>query len=155
MNTAATPDDPRPAARYVVRTVDEDWIDLFDPPSRIDAKRPAWEEARRRVRNHPECITLVIDRHTGATLWKSDPEVPRRYVVRSVADTVFHALDRDLSVAGELLSAHKLKDDALTAFYEAAAEPSRDIVVLLDTAASPAATVVATSEDHGYDPEAA
>ena len=41
------------APRYVIRTIDEDWIDVFDPPSRIDDRRSAWEEARRRVRVHP------------------------------------------------------------------------------------------------------
>lgn len=154
MNTAPTAATARPAPRYVVRTVDEDWIDPFDPPSRIDARRPAWEEAQRRVRAHPECTTVVLDRHTGATLWQSDPDIPRRYVVAVVSDTVHHALDMDLSAVGEVLSAHKKKDDALTAFYEAAAQPSRDIVVLLDTGASPGATVLATSEEHGYDPDA-
>ena len=37
------------APRYIIRTIDEDWIDLFDPPSRIDDKRTAWDEAKRRV----------------------------------------------------------------------------------------------------------
>ena len=41
------------APRYVIRTIDEDWIDLFDPPSRIDDKRSAWQEAKRRVRASP------------------------------------------------------------------------------------------------------
>ena len=154
MNTAATPGAARPAPRYVVRTIDEDWIDLFDPPSRIDAKPLAWEEAQRRMRNHPEYTTVVIDRFSGATLWQSDPDIPRRYQVVAVGDTVFYALDRDLSAVGEVLSAHKIKDDALTAFYAAAAQPSRDIVVLLDTATRPDATVLATSEEHGYDPDA-
>ena len=59
------------APRYVIRTVDEDWIDLFDAPARIEEKRAAWDEAKRRVREHPELKTVVLDRHTGATLWQS------------------------------------------------------------------------------------
>ena len=84
------------APRYIIRTIDEDWIDLFDPPSRIDGKRPAWDEARRRVRVHPECKTDVIDRYTGAILWQSDPDIPPRYEVVAVDATVFHALETDL-----------------------------------------------------------
>ena len=141
---------PRPAPRYVIRTVDEDWIDLFDPPSRIDARRPAWAEAQRRVRAHPECTTVVLDRRTGATLWQSDPDIPRRYVVSAVSDTVFHALDMDLSAVADVLSAHKLKDDAWTAFYKAIEQPSDDIVVLLDTATRPEPTVIASSDDDLY-----
>ena len=67
------------APRYVIRTIDEDWIDLFDPPSRIDDKRTAWDEAKRRVRVHPDCKTVIIDRYTGVTLWQSDPDIPPRY----------------------------------------------------------------------------
>ena len=119
MNANPHAADPRSAPRYVIRTVDEDWIDLFDPPARIDARRPAWEEAQRRVRNHPECTTVVLDRRTGATLWESDPELPRRYVVSAV---------------GDVLSAHKKKDDAWTAFYRAIETPRDDIVVLLEPA---------------------
>ena len=84
------------APRYVIRTIDEDWIDLFDPPSRIDDKRTAWDEAKRRVRVHPDCKTVVIDRYTGVTLWQSDPDIPPRYEVVAVDATVFHALETDL-----------------------------------------------------------
>ena len=71
---AAVCENAQMAPRYVIRTIGEDWIDLFDPPSRIGGKRPAWEEARRRVRTHPECKTVVIDRYTGVVLWQSDPD---------------------------------------------------------------------------------
>ena len=81
------------APRYVIRTIDEDWIDVFDPPSRIDDKRTAWDEAKRRVRVHPDCKTVVIDRYTGVTLWQSDPDIPARYEVVAVDATVFHALE--------------------------------------------------------------
>ena len=87
------------APRYVIRTIDEDWIDLFDPPSRIDDRRSAWQEAKRRVRVHPECKTVVIDRYTGVILWQSDPDIPPRYEVVAVDATVFHALETDLPLA--------------------------------------------------------
>ena len=133
MNAAANPSTIRMAPRYVVRTIDEDWIDLFDEPSRIDAKRAAWDEARRRVREHPELKTVVLDRHTGATLWQSDPDIPARYEVVAVDETVFYALETDV-LPGDLLSAHKEKDDAWTAFYEAVKERvGNDIIVLRDT----------------------
>ena len=76
MNARTNPSTIRMAPRYVIRTIDEDWIDLFDPPSRIDDKRAAWDEAKRRVREHPELKTVVLDRRTGATLWQSDPDIP-------------------------------------------------------------------------------
>ena len=149
MNTSANPGTVRMAPRYIVRTVDEDWMDLFDPPSRIEDKRQAWEEARRRVREHPECRTLVIDRYTGVTLWRSDPDIPPRYEVVAVDATVFHALETDLPLPGDILSAHKEKDDAWTAFYEAVAQPSGNVVVLRDTV--PAETILASSDDDAYD----
>ena len=142
--------NPRPAPCYVIRTVDEDWIDLFDPPSRIDARRPAWEEAKRRVRAHPECTTVVLDKRTGAVLWESDPDILRRYVVSAVGDTVFYAPDMDLSAVGDVLSAHKKKDDAWTAFYKAIETPRDDIVMLLDTGSLPEPTVIASSDEDLY-----
>ena len=142
------------APRYVIRTVDEDWIDLFDPPSRIEEKRAAWDEAKRRVREHPDLKTVVLDRRTGATLWQSDPDIPPRYLVLAVNDTVFYALDTALSLSGDVLSAHKEKDDAWTAFYEAIPEAvGNDIVVLLDTA--PGQTVLAASDEDIYSTDAA
>ena len=149
MNAPANPSTIRMAPRYVIRTIDEDWIDLFDPPSRIDDKRAAWDEAKRRVREHPELKTVVLDRHTGATLWQSDPDVPPRYEVMAVDATVFYALETDLPLPGDVLSAHKVKDDAWTAFYEAIEEPAgNDIIVLRDT--TPAQTVIASSDEDTY-----
>ena len=142
------------APRYVVRTVDEDWIDLFDPPSRIEEKRAAWNEAKRRVREHPELKTVVLHRRTGATLWQSEPDIAPRYLVLAVNDTVFYALDTALSLAGDVLSAHKEKDDAWTAFYEAIPEAvGDDIIVLLDTVGGE--TVVASSDEDAYSTDAA
>ena len=141
------------APRYVIRTIDEDWIDLFDPPSRIDDKRSAWQEAKRRVRAHPECKTVVIDRHTGVILWKSDPDIAPRYEVVAVDATVFSALETDLPLPVDVLSSHKEKDDAWTAFYEAIEEPSGDIIVLRDT--TPAHTIVASSDEDLYSTAAA
>ena len=100
------------APRYVIRTVDEDWIDLFDAPAHIDEKPAAWDEAKRRVRAHPELKTVVLDRRTGATLWRSDPDLPPRFEVVAVNDTVFYALQTDLPLPGDVLSSHKAKDDA-------------------------------------------
>ena len=136
------------APRYVIRTIDEDWIDLFDPPSRIDDKRSAWVEAKRRVRVHPECKTVVIDRHTGVILWQSDPDIAPRYEVVAVDATVFYALETDLPLPADVLSSHKEKDNAWTAFYEAVKEPSEDIIVLRDTTS--AQTIVASSDEDLY-----
>ena len=148
MDAAANPSSIPMAPRYVIRTIDEDWIDLFDPPSRIEEKRAAWDEARRRVRAHPELKTVVLDRYTGVTLWQSDPDVPARYEVLAVDATVFYALETDL-LPGDLLSAHKEKDDAWTAFYEAVKAPvGNDIIVLRDTI--PGQTVLASSDDDLY-----
>ena len=61
------------AVRYVIRTVDEDWIDLADEPLRIDDRRAAWAEAQRRVATDPDLKTVVLGRDTGAILWQSDP----------------------------------------------------------------------------------
>jgi len=142
------------APRYVVRTVDEDWIDLFDAPSRIDEKRAAWDEATRRVREHPELKTVVLDRHTGATLWQSEPDGPPRYEVLAVDETVFYALETDLSLTSDVLSVHKEKDDAWTAFYEAIEEAvGNDIIVLRDI--GPARTILAASDEDIYSTDAA
>ena len=153
MDAAANPSRIPMVPRYVIRTIDEDWIDLFDPPSRIEEKRAAWDEARRRVRDHPELKTVVLDRYTGATLWQSDPDIPARYEVLAVDDTVFYALETDL-LPGDLLSAQKEKDDAWTAFYEAIKAPvGNDIIVLRDTI--PEETVLASSDDDLYSTDAA
>ena len=141
------------APRYIIRTIDEDWIDLFDPPSRIDGKRPAWDEARRRVRVHPECKTVVIDRYTGAILWQSDPDIPPLYEVVAVDATVFHALETVLHLPVDVLSSYKEKDAAWTAFYEAVKEPFDDIILLRDT--TPAQTIIASSDEDTYNTDAA
>ena len=138
------------APRFVIRTVDEDWIDLLDAPSRIEEKRAAWDEAKRRVREHPELKTVVLDRRTGAILWQSDPDIPLRYEVVAVDETVFYALDTDLPLPGDVLSAHKEKDDAWTAFYEAINEAvGNDIIVLRDT--GPGQTILASSDEDIYE----
>ena len=140
--------------RYVIRTIDEDWIDLFDPPARIDEKRAAWDEARRRVREHPELKTVVLDRHTGATLWQSDPDIPARFEVVAVDATVFYALETDLPLPGDVLSVHKEKDDAWTAFYEAIEEAvGNDIIVLFD--ATHVQSILASSDEDIYSTEVA
>ena len=127
MNAAASPSNPTMAPRYVIRTVDEDWIDLFDAPARIEKKRPAWDEAKRRVREHPELKTVVLDRRTGATLWQSDPDIPPRYQVLAVDETVFYALDTDLSVTSDVLSSHKEKTSFPASRPRPAPLPSRAI----------------------------
>ena len=137
------------APRYVIRTVDEDWIDLFDAPAHVDDERAALEEAKRRAGAHPECTTRIIDRHTGVILWRSDPNLLPRYEVVAVDETVFYALQTDLPLPGDVLSAHKAKDDAWTAFYAAIEEPAgNDIIVLRDTL--PGETVLASSDDDLY-----
>ena len=141
------------APRFIIRTIDEDWIDLFDPPSRIDDKRSAWDEAKRRIRAHPECKTVVIDRYTGVILWQSDPDIPPQYEVVAVDATVFYALETDLPLPGDVLSSHKEKDHAWTAFYEAIEQPSGDIFLLRDT--TPAQTIIASSDEDTYNTDAA
>ena len=135
------------APRYIIRTIDEDWIDLFDPPSHIDDKRNAWDEAKRRVRAHPECKTVIIGRHTGVILWQSDPDIPPRYEVVAANRTYVYAVDdRDFPV--DVLSSHNDKDDAWTVFYEAIEQPCDDIILLRDT--TPAQTVIASSDEDIY-----
>ena len=137
------------APRYVIRTVDEDWIDLFDAPAHIDERPAAWDEAKRRAGAHPELETVVLDRHTGAILWRSDPDVAPRFEVVAVNDTVFYALQTDLPLPGDVLSSHKAKDDAWTAFYAAIEAPvGDDIIVLRDTVGGE--TVLASSDDDLY-----
>ena len=149
MSTVVNPRAIPMAPRYVIRTIDEDWIDLFDPPSRIEDKRTAWGEAKRRVREHPELKTVVLDRYTGVILWQSDPDIPPRYEVVAVDATVFYALETNLPLPGDVLSAHKEKDHAWTAFYEAIKETVvHDIIVLRDT--TPAQTVIASSDEDTY-----
>ena len=154
MNAPANPSTIPMAPRYVVRTVDEDWVDLLDPPSRIEDKRDAWEEAKRRVRAHPELTTVVLDRHTGAMLWRSDPDMPPRYEVVAVDATVFYALETDLPLPGDVLSSHTDKDDAWTAFYATVDEPAgNDVIVLRDTI--PGETILASSDEDLYCTDAA
>ena len=154
MNAAANPSTIPMAPRYVIRTIDEDWMDLFDPPSRSEEKRTAWEEAKRRVRQHPELKTVVIDRYTGATLWRSDPDIAPRFEVVAVDATVFYALESDLPLPGDVLSSHKDKDDAWTAFYDAIEEPEgNDIIVLRDTLHGE--TIFAASDEDLYSAEVA
>ena len=148
MSTVVNPRAIPMAPRYVIRTIDEDWIDLFDPPSRIEDKRTAWDEAKRRVREHPELKTVVIDRHTGVILWQSDPDIPPRYEVVAVDATAFYALETHLPLPVNVLSSHKEKDDAWTAFYDAISQPREDLVLLRDT--TPAQTVIASSDDDTY-----
>ena len=141
------------APRYVIRTIDEDWIDLFDAPAHVDEKPAARDEAKRRVRAHPELKTVVLDRRTGATLWRSDPDLPPRFEVVAVNDTVFYALETDLPLPGDVLSSHKAKDDAWTAFYAAIEEPAGDdIIVLRDTL--PGETILASSDEDLYHADA-
>ncbi|MYK16134.1 MAG: DUF2493 domain-containing protein [Rhodospirillaceae bacterium] len=108
------------AVRYVIRTVDEDWIDLVDEPARIDDRSAAWAEAKRRIAADPDLKTVVFNRDTGAILWQSDPAIPPRYRVATADRTVVYAID-DADFPIEVLSDHKEKDDAWTAFYDAVA----------------------------------
>ena len=77
-----------------------------------------------------------------------------RYEVLAVDETVFYALETDLPLPGDVLSAHKEKDDAWTAFYEAIKNPvGDDIIVLRDTV--PTETVIASSDEDLYRTDAA
>ena len=136
-------------ARYVIRTVDEDWIDLVDEPVRIDDRRAAWDEVTRRIAADPHLKTVVIDGNTGRVLWQSDPDIPPRYQVAAADRTWVYAID-DTDFPVDVLSVHKEKDDAWTAFYAAMAEPADDIVFIFDTASG--RRILASSDD--YDPVA-
>ena len=134
-------------ARYVIRTVDEDWIDVLDEPSGIDDRRAAWEEARRRVRAYPELMTVVICRDTGRILWQSEPDIPSRFRVVAADPATFSHLRPDEHAVTPVISAHKLRDDALTAFYDAIEDPTADLLVVLETIDGHPPRIVATSED--------
>ena len=98
---------------------------------------------------YPECTTRIIDRRTGVTLWRSDPDIAPRYEVVAVDATVFYALETDLPLPGDVLSSHKETDDAWTAFHAAIEEPvGDDIIVLRDT--TPAHAILASSDEDLY-----
>ena len=134
-------------ARFVIRTVDEDWIDVLDEPSRIDDRRAAWEEARRRVREYPELMTVVICRDTGRILWQSEPDIPSRFRVVAADPATFSHLRPAEDAVARVISAHKLRDDALTAFYDAIRDPAADLLAVLETIDGHPPRIVATSKD--------
>ena len=136
------------AVRYVIRTVDEDWIDLVDEPVRIDDRRAAWAEAKRRVAADPDLKTVVLDHDTGAILWQSDPDIPPRYRVATADRTVVYAVD-DVDFPIEVLSDHKEKDDAWTAFYEAVAASTNELVFIFDFSGDQR-RIVANSDDFDH-----
>ena len=134
--------------RFVIRTVDEDWIDEIDAdPFRIDDKRAAWEEARRRVAAFPELRTVVICRDTGRILWQSDPDIPAYFELVSADRSAFDPRAPENHCAGAVLSAHKFRDDALTAFYDAIEDPDRNCLIVRDTRPAAGNRVIASSED--------
>ena len=134
--------------RYVIRTVDEDWIDEIDTdPSRIYDKGVAWEEAKRRVAAHPELLTVVIDRDTGRILWQSDPDIPEHYQLIAIDRSLFDPRDPNAIDAHAILSSHKFRDDALTAFYDAIEEPRHDVLAVRDTRRGLHHRVITTSAD--------
>ena len=135
---------------YIVRTVDEDWIDLLYPPSRIDDKRGAWREAQRRVRDCADCKTLVIDRRTGAVLWQSEPEILPRYEVVTVDRGLFQTAQGEASRTAKVLSTHRERDAALTAFQDTLGQTSSEIVILRDITAPH--VIHRTSDDLGDNP---
>jgi len=136
------------AVRYVIRTVDEDWIDLVDKPARIDDRRAAWAEAKRRIAADPDLKTVVFNRDTGAILWQSDPDIPPRYLVASADRTVVYAID-DADFPIEVLSDHKEKDDAWTAFYDAVAASGDELVFFFDISGDQR-RIVASSDDFDH-----
>ena len=136
------------AVRYVIRTVDEDWIDLVDEPVRIDDRRAAWAEAQRRVAADPDLKTVVLDRDTGAILWQSDPDIPARYRVVTADRTFVYAID-DIDFPVEVLSEHKEKDDAWTAFYDAIAASADELVFVFDISGGQR-RIVANSDDFDH-----
>ena len=136
------------AIRYVIRTVDEDWIDLVDEPVRIDDRHAAWAEVRRRIAADPDLKTVVLDRDNGAILWQSDPAIPPRYRVATADRTYVYAVD-DIDFPIEILSEHKEKDDAWTAFYDAVAASADELVFIFDTSEDQR-RIVANSDDFDH-----
>ncbi len=136
------------AVRYVIRTVDEDWIDLVDEPARIDDRHAAWAEAKRRIAADPDLKTVVLDRNTGVILWQSDPAIPPRYRVATADRTFVYAID-DVDFPVEVLSEHKERDDAWTAFYDAVARSDDALVFIFDLSGS-ARRIVANSDDFDH-----
>ena len=135
-------------ARFVIRTVDEDWIDEIDAgPSRVDDRRAAWEEARRRVAAYPELLTVVISRDTGRVLWRSDPDIPACFEVISAERTGFDPRRPQAHDAKAILSSHKFRDDALNAFYDAVKDPRHDFLLVRDTRPGLDNRVIASSDD--------
>ncbi len=134
--------------RYVIRTVDEDWIDLADEPVRIDDRHAAWAEAKRRVAADPDLKTVVINRDNGAILWQSDPDIPPRYQVVTANRTFAYAID-DVDFPVAVLSEHKEKDDAWTAFHDAVAASTEDLVFIFDVSGSQR-RVIANSDDFDH-----
>ncbi|MYH38389.1 MAG: hypothetical protein F4027_07775 [Rhodospirillaceae bacterium] len=142
------------AIRYVIRTVDEDWIDLVDEPARIDDRRAAWAEVRRRVAADPDLKTVVFNRDTGAILWQSDPDVPPRYRVATANRTFVSAID-DVDFPVEVLSEHKEKDDAWTAFYDAVAASTDELVFIFDISGSERCIVASSNDSDHLKPDRA
>ena len=136
------------AVRYVIRTVDEDWIDLVDDPARIDDRRAAWAEVKRRIAADPDLKTVVFNRDTAAILWQSDPAVPPRYRVATADRTFVYAID-DVDFPVEVLSEHKEKDDAWTAFYNAITESGDALVFIFDISGDQR-RIVANSDDFDH-----
>ena len=136
--------------RYIVRTVDQDWIDELDGPTIIDGKRPAWDEAQRRVRAYPDMMTVVINRNTGSILWQSDPDISDRYEVVSFHPNRQYSTDPDVDYPIQVLSSHKDKDDAWTAFYAAvaSAQPDGNIIEMRHT--EPGLPAIANSNDYNH-----
>ena len=134
--------------RYVIRTVDEDWIDPVDEPVRIGDRRAAWAEVLRRVAADPDLKTVVFDRDTGAILWQSDPAVPPRYRVATADRTFVYAID-DVDFPVEVLSEHQEKDDAWTAFYDAVAASTNELVFIFDISEDQR-RIVANSDDFDH-----
>lgn len=133
-------------SRYVIRTIDQDWIDPFEEPSLVDDKRTAWNEAKRRRCDYPDCKTVVIDRHNGRVLWESDPAIPAQYELLSVTRYPFYETDPYEKLPMHILSTHKDKDAALTAFHDAIETPRDDILLVRDT--GPLSDVIANSVDY-------
>ena len=73
-----------------------------------------------------------------------------RRATRSSRSTppAFYALETHLPLPVDVLSSHKEKDDAWTAFYDAIRVPRENLVLLRDT--TPTQTVIASSDDDTY-----
>ena len=144
MNPAVNPCSAPTVPRYVVCTFHPMRFTFYEHGLETNDKRAAWEEAKRRIPACPKCTVLVIDRHTRAILWQSAPDLPPRYEVAAANPAYVYSIEDD-NFPVDVLSVHRDKDGARSAFSDAIKETSDDLILLIDIFID--RTVIARSDD--------